>query len=154
MKNFLTKMWAFISKMWSKLDKIANKFAPIAINVVEAIKKVNESSTGDIIEFIVTTAIPGTKDDAVMKLVRKKLKDLLPKILLQMNVVQSISKIQDPNEQLKAILAAINVSSDEAKNAYYHSFAALILQALADKKLTWGESVYIVQYYFDNIYKK
>ena len=147
-------MWAFIVKLFVKLDKIADKFAPIAINIVEAIKKVNESSTGDIIELIITTAIPGTKDDAIMRLVRKKLKDLLPKILLQMNIVQSISNISDPNEQLKAILIAINMSPDETKNAYYHSFAALILQAIADKKLTWSESVYIAQYYFDNIYKK
>ena len=147
-------MWAFISRMWSKSDKIVDKYAPIAINVVEAIKKVNENSTGDIIELVITTAIPGTKDDVIVKLARKQLKVILPKILLQMNIVQSVSTIQDPNEQLKAILTAVNMSSDEAKNAYYHSFAALILQALADKKLTWAESVYIVQYYFDNIYKK
>lgn len=154
MKQFLANMWAFIVGLFNSLDKLVDKFAPVAINIVEGIKKVNENTTGDIIEFVITAAIPGTKDDVIVKLLRKKLKECLPKIIQQMNIIQSISGIENQNEQLKAILAAINMSSDETKNAYYHSFAALILQSISDKKLTWAESVYIAQYYFDNIHKK
>ena len=42
-------------------------------------KKVNEGTVGDVIEFIVTTAIPGNKDDIVVKALRGKLKLILPK---------------------------------------------------------------------------
>lgn len=154
MKNFLTKMWAFITGLWSKLDKIVDKYAPISYNVVNAIKTINESSVGDIIELIITRAIPGDADDVVVKLLRKQLKAILPKILLQMKIIQSIANIQDPNEQIKAICIAVNMSPDSTQNAYYHSWSALIFEALADKKVTWSESVHIMQYYFDNIYKK
>jgi hypothetical protein len=46
------------------------------------------------------------------------------------------------------------MSPNEARNAYYHALAAMILEALSDKKLTWSEAVQIAEYYYTNIYKK
>lgn len=154
MKNILKKIWLFVVGLWNRLDEVVEKYAPVAINVVNAVKKVNESTTGDIIEALVTAVIPGKADDAFVKLLRAKLKEILPKVLLQLNLSKSIAEIQDPNEQLKAIITAINMSHDETKNAYYHSLCTMILQALSDGKLTWSESVQIAEYYYINIYKK
>lgn len=150
MKKFLSKMWAFITNLWNSLDGVVEKIVPIAINVVNAVKTVNENSTGDIIELVVTKAIPGKADDVIIAAARIRLKAILPKILLELNIIKSISSIKNPNDQLKAILSAINMSSDAAKNIYYHGLSALILESLADGKLTWSESVHIAQYYFDN----
>lgn len=154
MKNILKKIWLFIANLWSALDALIEKYAPVAINVVNAIKKINESTTGDIIETIVSTVIPGKADDAFIAILRAKLKEILPKVITALNMSEAIARIEDPNEQLKAIINAINLSPDETKNAYYHSISALILQALSDGKLTWSESVQIAEYYYTNIYKK
>lgn len=153
-KNILAVIWAFVAQLWSKADELVEKVTPIAINVVNALKKVNEGTTGDIIETILSLAIPGKADDAIIKVIRERLKEILPKVLLQLNLAQSIADIKDPNEQLKAILTAINLSSDETKNAYYHVLCTMILKALADGKLTWSESVQIAEYYYANLYKK
>ena len=63
----------------------------------------------------------------------------------------NISKAGSINAQAKAIIAAINMSPDEIKNAYYHTFAVLILEKISDGKLTWSESVQIAEYYYNNI---
>lgn len=154
MKKLLKKIWVFISLLWSKADVFIDKFAPIAIGIVEQIKKVNESTTGDIIESILSAVIPGKADDVFLGIVREYLRSYLPKILAGMHISQSIAAIEDPNEQLKAIIVAINMSPDEEKNAKYHTLSVLILNSISDGKLTFGESVLIAEYYYSNIYKK
>ena len=157
LKSFVSNVWkkliTFVKKTYKKVDELANKFCTIAINVVEAMKKVNEGTVGDVIEFIVTTAIPGSKDDIVVKALRGKLKLILPKIITQLTIVNSIAEIEDENEKLKAILAAVNISPDETKNALYHSFGALALEKLSDGKLSWSEAVQLTEWWYLNIYK-
>lgn len=145
---------AFISSLWKRADKLVHQIAPIAISVVEAVKKVNESVTGDIIEHIIESIIPGVQDDVIIGIIRTKLKDVLPKLIIELNIANSIANIEDPNEQIKAIINAINLSPDETKNTYYHVLCTKIVEALSDGKLTWSESIHIAEFYYSNIYKK
>ncbi len=153
-KNFLSKIWMFILNLWNAADKIIDQYTPIAIKVVEEIKKINESTTGDIIEVILTRVIPGSADDAAIRVLRDKLRAILPRLLLQLNIVSSIGQIEDPNEQLRAVIATINMSADETRNAYYHVLCSLVLEALTDGKITWSEAVHISEYYYTKLYKK
>lgn len=153
-KMLLATIIAFISSLWKRADKLVHQIAPIAINVVEAIKKVNESVSGDIIEHIIESIIPGVQDDVIIGLIRNKLKDVLPKLIIELNIANSIANIEDPNEQIKAIINAINLSPDETKNTYYHVLCTKIVEALSDGKLTWSESIHIAEFYYSNIYKK
>lgn len=154
MKKFFAMILAFLVSLWNKADQLVKRVTPVAIGVVNEVKKINESFTGDIIETIITAVIPGTADDKIIKTIRDKLRTTLPKVLTVLNISQSIAQIEDPNEQLKAIINAINLSSDEAKNTYYHGLCALIIQDLSDGKVTWSEAVQIAEYYYTNIYKK
>lgn len=154
LKIFIAQIWLFISGLWKKASDEVKQITPIAVNAVNVLKTINDSFTGDVIQTVLTSIIPGKADDAIINLVRLRLREILPKVIIQLNIANSISKIQDPNEQLKAIVVAINMSSDETKNIYYHSLCVLILQSLADGKLTWSESVQIAEYYYSNIYKK
>lgn len=149
-KGIWSKIKTFVTNLWSDVNKTADKLCPIAINVVDAIKTVNSSASGDVIELIISKLIPGSADDAIISLVRKWLTENLPKIATDLKIVNSISKIKDKNEQLKAICNAINVSNDETKNVIYHTLASKILEVLSDGKITWGEAVMLSQYYYDN----
>lgn len=153
MKKLLKKLWAFISIIWNQVDGFVEKITPVAIGIVEQIKKINESTTGDIIETILEAVIPGNVDDKIIGLARIHLKSYLPKLLKGLHISQAIAEIEDPNEQLKAIIIAINMSPDEEKNIKYHSLCVLILNSLTDGKLSFGESVLIAEYYYSNIYK-
>ena len=59
LKVFFAEVKLFIVQLYSKADELIERIAPVAINVVEQIKTINESSTGDIIELIISKAIKG-----------------------------------------------------------------------------------------------
>ena len=154
LKIFITQIWVFLTGLWKKASDEVKQIAPIAVKAVNVLKNINDSFAGDIVETVLASIIPGKADDVAINMIRAKLKQILPKVIIQLNIANTISNIQDPNEQLKAIVVAINMSPDETKNIYYHSLCVLILESLADGKLTWSESVHIAEYYYSNIYKK
>ena len=153
LKVFFAKVELFIAQLYSKADELIERIAPVAINVVEQIKQVNDSTTGDIIELIISKAIKGVADDLIIRNLRAKLREKLPEVLEIMRLSMNIAKVDDANLQVKLILDAINMSPDAIKNAHYHTFCSMLLEKISDGKLTWGESVIIAQYYYDNIYK-
>ena len=153
LKALFLKIKLFIIQLYSKADELIERIAPVAINVVEQIKQVNESTAGDIIELIISKVIKGDADDLIIRNLRAKLREKLPEVLEIMRLSMNIAKVDDANLQVKMILYAINMSPDAVKNAHYHAFCSLVIEKISDGNLTWGESVIIAQYYYDNIYK-
>ena len=153
-KSLFFKIKLFIIQIWDKADELVERIAPIAINVVEQIKQVNESTAGDVIELIISKAIKGKADDLAIKAIREQLRKRLPEVLEIMRLSMNIAKVDDANLQVKMILEAINMSPDAVKNAHYHTFCSMLLEKISDGKLTWGESVILAQYYYDNLFKK
>ena len=154
LKVFFAKVKLFIAQLLAKTDELVERIAPIAINVVEQIKIINESSTGDIIELIISKAIKGKADDLAIKAIREQLRKRLPEVLEIMRLSMNIAKVDDKNLQVKMILDAINMSPDAVKNAHYHTFCSLVLEKISDGKLTWSESVLLAEYYYNKIYIK
>ena len=152
-KQLFLKIKLFIIQIWDKADGLVERIAPIAINVVEQIKQVNESTAGDVIELIISKSIKGKADDLIIRQVRDQLRKRLPEVLEIMRLSMNIAKVDDANLQVKMILDAINMSPDAVKNAHYHAFCSLVIEKISDGNLTWGESVIIAQYYYDNIYR-
>lgn len=154
MKTFLKKVWSAVKTAYDKLTGATKKFIPVAINVVEGIKKAMDSPVDDVVLTIVKTAIPGDADDKFIDKAKATIEQWLPKILIELKLVESIAGIEDKNEQLKAILAQLKLSSDETKAIVYHGLASLILEKLSDGKLSWSDSIAISEYYFKNVHVK
>jgi hypothetical protein len=144
----------FIKSLWLKLTAEVKELVPVAINVVEGIKVVMDSPVDDVIAAVVKAAIPGDADDILIDKITAIVKEWLPKVLLELKVIEGISDIKDQNEQLNAILAQFKLNSDETKNIFYHGFCSLILEKLSDGKVSWSDAIVISEYYFINIAKK
>ena len=153
-KAIFYEVKAFVLTIFDKADELVERIAPVAINVVEQIKTINETTTGDIIELIITKAIKGEADDLIIRNLRVKLKEKLPEVIEVMRLALNIAKVDDKNLQAKMVLDAINFSPDQIKNAHYHTFCSMLIESVSDGKLTWGESVILAQYVYDNIYQK
>ena len=153
-KIIFLKVKAFVINIYDKADELVERIAPIAVKVVEQIKTINETTTGDIIELIITKAIKGEADDLIIRNLRVKLKEKLPEVIEVMRLALNIAKVDDKNLQAKMVLDAINFSPDQIKNAHYHTFCSMLIESISDGKLTWGESVILSQYVYDNLYKK
>lgn len=153
MKKLLKKIFTFIRRLYSSLKDETKQYLPVAITVVEGIKKFIDSPIDDVLVGIVETVIPSLPKDKIA-LVRTKLEEVLPKILLEMNLINSIASIEDPNQQLQAILDALKLSSDDVKAEKYHTIASKILVVLSDGKVTWGEAVIFTEWYYQNYVKQ
>lgn len=153
MKKIFQKILNFIKKIYSSLKDETKQYLPVAINFVEAVKKVMDSPVDDIALSIVTTLIPSIPKDKV-ELVKQKIETALPKILLEMNLINSIANIEDTNQQLQAILDALKVSPDDVKAEKYHTMASKLLVILSDSKITWGEAVLFTEWYYQTYVKQ
>lgn len=154
MKKLLKKIWDFIKNLYEGLVGTTKKYIPIGIKVVDAIKKVMDSPVDDVILSILNMAIPGDADDKLVAKAKVVLEEWIPKILLELKIVEGISNITGTNEQLQAILNELKKLSPETQAIMWHGIASLIIEKLSDGELSWSDSVAIAEYYYKNIYKK
>jgi hypothetical protein len=154
MKKFIQKIWDGIKNAYAQLVYGTKRYVPIAINIVESVKSVMDTPVDDIILEIIKKSIPGSADDVLIDKIKSVVEKYIPMVLLQLQIVDSIANITDKNEQLKAILERIKLSSNETQNIVWHGLGALILEKLSDGKISWSDSVVIAEYYFKNIHKK
>ncbi len=144
--KFLQHLWDAIKKIFDGIEAHTRQLLPIAIQIVQNIKTLEDSKVPDIL----TAIIPGNLDNDL----NQKIRDFLPKLLLDLQLAESVSSITDPNEQLKAILDKINLSGDNTKNILYHGIASLIVEKLSDGKFTWSDAIAVSEYYYKNVYKQ
>ena len=78
----------------------------------------------------------------------------MPKILVELNLVNSIANIEGVNAQLQAILAALKVSTDDTKAEKYHIIASKLLVILSDGVITWSEAVIFTEWYYQSYVKQ
>lgn len=142
LKKFFARFWAGIKKIFAGLDKQTKKLVPVAIEIVNKIKEIDATHIGDIL----TAIIPGTVDDKI----KVKLREWLPKVLVVLESANEAANIEDVNEKLKFILSQINVSPADKKKVFYRGLASLILEVIADGKVTWSESTALIVWYYDN----
>ena len=143
-----------IGSIFNGLKSEVKKLVPVAVAVVQGIKSAMDTPVDDILLAIIKTAIPGDADDILIDKIKKVVETWVPKVLLELRMVESIANIEDQNEQLKAILAELKLSSNETQNIVYHGLCSLILEKLSDGELSWSESIAVGEYYYKNIAKK
>ena len=149
--TIFTKIWAYLTKLFKKIDAETKILAPITIQVVQAVKAFMYSPADNVLVFIADFALKGLVDPITIQKVNDTIKEWLPKVLTELALVNSIANLTDPNDQLKAIFANLELSSDETKAMVYRGLAALILEKLKDGKLTLAEAGEIAEYYYQDI---
>ena len=139
-KEISTKVWGFITEAYKKIDTTVDNVGPFVIKAINALKVANDSKVTDALQFIITSAIPGTADDRIVTAVRKWLKDNLPAIASDLDIVQGIADIKDTNLQLQAIADALYRMNPTKRADVYHRFAKELLVTLADGKISLNEA--------------
>lgn len=140
-KTFLSHLWDAISSIFQHAEtEIKTILLPVAINVVDAFKTITQADQGNYIGHLAGSAGAVVED---------KLRQLLPPLLTELKLVQA-SPATDVNILLKQAFDNLELSTDRAKNAFYHSLASMLLNDLADGKITWSEAVELCEYYYKN----
>lgn len=150
----MTKVWKWIRKMWKNLDKTVEKVIPIATNIVQGFKTAVENKQVGYVLDMVKFAIPGDTDDKIINKAMELAKKYIPKVALQLGIINSILDIEDTNEQMLAVVEALKGANADTKSDYWHELSAQILKALSDNKITLGEAGVLVEYHYKNYIKK
>ena len=153
MKKLLQRIWTFIEGLFSKLEKEVEKYVPVATSVVEGLKKVVESGTTDAVLEVVKFTIPGDTDDKIINKAMELAKKYIPKIAVQLNIIESVTEIEDINDQMIAVVNVLKNANADDQSDYWHELAAFILKTLADGKITLGEAGAIAEYHYQNYIK-
>lgn len=157
--SFFKKVFLWITKMVTKagdayenLNEKLKPLVPVAVNVVQAVKKVTTDDPKDTILAYAKILCPSDAGDLVIETAYKWLKKKgIPKLLTTLEISEAILNIKDKNAQFVAILTVLNVSENKSKA--YLDLAAGILEAISDGKLTFAESTKIANDYYNNYVK-
>lgn len=140
-----------ITGAYEALDELGHKIVPIAVDVVQALKTFTASSSFDIATQIVAAAIPGIKDDAIIAAVKTWLKKELPKIAIQLQIVNSINNLMGPDAKVKAIINKLQ--GMDGRGADCLEFAAQLSLYLSDGKLSKSELKAAANDYYNKFVK-
>lgn len=144
MKKIIKSIWTFLSGLFNRLNPALKKAINIGVAVTDAIKNFDEKNSyvGDII----TALIPGDVDDRIKVLLRAN----LPKIVIELKLVQATQGLTDPNEIMLAATKVIQQLSGDYRSAFLNSLAIITAQVAADGKLDWNDAAYLLKWYYDN----
>ena len=156
LKSFFKNIWAFLTKihkkathLYDQLTTETQRLVPVAVHIVQALKSVTtDSKADDVVAAILGKLLP--KYSLVITAYKCYLEENIPKWLNELKVAQSIVEMEDKNEQLVAIINALNIS--DTKSAEYLEFATKCLYYLDggdDGKLGWEDCRGIVQEYYE-----
>ncbi|MBC7509677.1 MAG: hypothetical protein H7320_13155 [Ferruginibacter sp.] len=144
LKSFLNKIANFFANIFNKLLPELQNAVHIGVTITEAIKTF-DTKNGVIVD-ILTAIIPGDVDD----LIKTKLREALPKIVVELKLVDATLGLTDPAEIMAAAVKVIQGLDGNTNSAFLHSFSVLAAQVAADGKLDFGDGVYLLQWYYDH----
>ena len=145
---------AWISTALGSVDAEAKVIIPIAINIVEGIKKVMDSPVTDMGIAIAETALQNPADTAIINKVHNFIDTWLPVILLKLQKAEDIANITNLQDQLKAALNELKFSSDAAKQMFWNDFAGLALSQLTTGKITLQAAKVVIEDYYQTYVTK
>jgi hypothetical protein len=151
-----------IATLFQNLKSEVKKTLPLAVIIVNGAKDlVTNPTSGSIFDAIlefVKKAVPNPLADALIDKIHQALHNTLPKLALNLTILNEIDSIEDPvlkaaklNEALQNALAEINFSTDEAKRNFWDGLMKLVAVDISDGKITWEELSGLSKYVFDNV---
>ncbi|MFI5163178.1 MAG: hypothetical protein ACHQHN_18005 [Sphingobacteriales bacterium] len=144
LQSFLSKIWNEVKSLFDGIPAELKTAIHIGVVITENIKTFVDSPAADVL----TTIIPGDIDDEVKNWLRAK----LPSILAELKLADSCSALTDPSEITACAVKVLQGLDGDVKSAFLHNLSILIAQVAADGKLTWGDGVYILEWYYQHEY--
>jgi hypothetical protein len=144
-KNFLQNIWDLFRQWFHVAEQAIKDNIHVAVVITENVKKFIDNPVGDFLLTVVDDHIPGN--------VSEKVKEILPKVLLTLGIISDCKEL-DKEETLKCIADHLRIASDDIKNVFYHSLAVTLAEKMSDGKISFGDAIALVEWYYRNQVKK
>src|ERR1700744_5421237 len=145
LQTYLSKIWAEVKALFDGIPAELKTAIHIGVIVTENIKTFVDSPAADVL----TAIIPGDVDNKIKNWLRAK----LPAILTELKLADSCGSLTDPAAITDCAVKVLQGLDGDVQSAFLHNLSVLIAEVAADGKLTWGDGVYILQWYYQHEYK-
>ena len=144
-QTFLSKIWNEIKNLFAGIPTELKTAIHIGVLVTENIKNFVDSPAADVL----TTLIPGDADDQIKDWLRAK----LPTILTELKLTDNCENLSDPAQITSCAVKVLQDLDGDIQSAFLHSLSILVAQVASDGSLSWGDGVYLLEWYYQHNYK-
>lgn len=139
--DWFKSVGAWIRGAQKKVDDAIIKYAPIGVDIVQAVKTFNESPTADAIESMckLLKGKYGTAMAAIIPNLRVFLNRWLPYVLETLNVSSAIAEVTTLEEKLKVFSEELSKMNIDQKSSTYTELAAKIAEIAKDGHVSFAE---------------
>jgi hypothetical protein len=129
----------FLRKIFGIIEKLKSKLVPIAVNVVEAIKKAIDSGTVDIMKDIAIALLPDAGDLIIERAV-SYVKKNIPSLCLQLQIIDVSDTANGDVDVLNLALSKLKETQGEKWDEFMSGMAGKLVEYLSDGKIDWKEA--------------
>ena len=147
LKKFFRKIGQFFAKLFQGLLPELKQAIHIGVIITNTIKKFDTGVGAGSID-IITALIPGDLDDKIVARLREK----LPMIMIQLQLVDKTLNLTDPDEIVAAGIETLQQLSGDYRSTFLNSLSIIIAQVASDGKLDWNDAAFLLKWYYDNQY--
>jgi hypothetical protein len=144
--TWLKKIWKSIQAIFNRIPAELKAAIHTGVVVTENIKTFVDSPVTDVI----TLLIPGQTDDRI----KLALRTALPGILTQLKLVDNCANATSPDHLTLCAIKTIQNLTGDLRSAFLHNLSLMIASVAADGKLTWQDGASIMEWYYQNQFKK
>lgn len=151
LKNIMKKLWEFIKSIVPRilegLFDFAKKHAELAVKVTNALKEAVEHPAADFLVNLTKTDL----DNKALAILRKVLTVVVKKVAVVHGVV---SGSEDENEAIRKLVEHIRSLPKDERPSYYVQFAAEVLLAYTNGRISVAQAYYLPQLVYDGVFSK
>lgn len=144
-KKFLSNIWDLLGQWFQVAEQAIKDNIHVAVILTENIKKFIDNPVGDFLLTVIDDKIPGD--------ISGKVKELLPKVLLGLNIINDCKDMPE-SEALICIASKLQVASNENKDMFFRELSLRIAKELSDGQFTISDIIGIVEWYYRTQVKK
>lgn len=149
----IEKIKNWFKSLFDKTKSLVNKHLPTVVLAVQGIKKVIDSGAVDFLADIVKKLISGTADDIVIDKVIAFLKERIPVLCIQLEILNAANVSGGDAEVLQQALDALKGTYGDKWEEFTSGLAGDLLEYLADGKIDSKEAMELAKEYYDKYVK-
>lgn len=148
----MKKLINWIKGIFSKTQRLFNKFIPIAVDIVQGVKKAISSNTLDVIANVLKAILPDVAD-SIIDLIVKYLTERIPALCIQLEIIEAVNLSDKTEEAVKQALSALQETYGEKWDEFMSTLAGDLVNYLSDGKLDAKEAKELAGKFYDEYIK-
>lgn len=149
----MKKLIIWLKGLLPKLRKLREKYIPIAVNVVQGVKRAIESGTLDTAFNVLRMFLPDI-GDVILDQVEKYLINHIPELCVQLEIIEAVQLSDKSEEAIKQCLEALKETYGDKWAEFMSGMSGDLANFLSDGVLDAKESRVLAGKFYDKYIKK